>query len=109
MGFDGNDVWVGADKLSLSGQFEVGSNDKLQCRFSYQPGHIQEDASLDSFKALFEKLCRDENAGLPVFAYYGANRAITAVPLRGKVPQGKPAAYKGALGQTTFRSFFDWF
>ena len=38
MGFDGNDVWVGADKLSLSGQFDVGSNDKLQCRFSYQPG-----------------------------------------------------------------------
>ena len=109
MGFDGNDVRVGTDKLSLSGLFDVGSNDKLQCGFSYQPGHIQEDASLDSFKALFEKLCRDENAGLPVFAYYGVNRAATTVPLRGKVPQGKLATYKGALGQSTFRSFFEWF
>ena len=65
------------------------------------------------FRDVFRKLyLEDEHTGMPVFVYYGTNRAVLDIPDRIRVKHqfDKLSALERAMDQKTdFRAFFEWF
>lgn len=113
-----DDVRFGSSKAKLYGQFSFENQERLRYGFSYNKGsnilHMKKD-DLQKFRETFTNLYlteETETAMMPVFAFYGINRAVFDVPLRIRKTHefGRLEAFQNAIeSKTDFRTFFEWF
>lgn len=110
-----DDVHFGTSRASVHGSFTFDDGKEYPYGFSYDKGTGTRQVNrkvISDFAGAFSAQYLSEHAPLPVFAYYGVNRAVLDVPLRIKQKHefGKLEAYQNALKATTdFRTFFEWF
>lgn len=112
--FEAEDVRFGASELRVYGQFRFDDESDHRYGFSYRRGKMGKRGrkkDSDEFASLFSELYFSDNAGLPIFAYYGVNRTVLDIPLSIKTRRdfGKIAAYQNSIGRTDFQTFFEWF
>ena len=110
-----NDVRFRASLARIYGNFIFEDGQALPSGFAYKKESgrrsINRDA-INNFIDLFKTSYLNEDSMLPVFAYYGVNRAVLDIPLRirQKHEFGRMEAYQNATSsKTDFRTFFEWF
>ena len=113
------DITIGEHRLAMEGTIEIG-NDTLYLQRFYEKSKqnsrapaITYDKKLnDVFTRTFRNsFLQDENVGMPIFAYYGTNRAVLKVPDRLREHQfDLLTALDGAIEKSvSFENFFSWY
>ena len=113
-----DDVRFGTNAARLYGLFVFDNGQEARYGFSYSKSTNTRKVmakELSEFINLFNySYLTDEAASsmMPVFAFYGINRAVFDVPLRIKKTHefGRVEAFQNAIeSKTDFRTFFEWF
>ena len=113
-----DDVRFGANTAHLYGLFTFDNGLEAKYGFSYSKSTNTRKVmrkELTEFIDLFTEsyLTEDTTASMmPVFAFYGINRAVFDVPLRIRKTHefGRIEAFQNAIeSKTDFRTFFEWF
>lgn len=117
--FTDDDITIGRQRLAIGGGFEIG-NETLYLQRFYEKSKQNSRASATTYdkktneafvKAFRDQYLRDERIGMPIFVYYGTNRAVLKVPERLKERQpDQLEALENAIDKTVdFESFFSWY
>lgn len=113
-----DDVRFGSGAARLYGLFSFENSAEARYGFSYTKANNTRSAKktdLIAFTDLFTELYlteETESSIMPVFAFYGINRAVFDVPLRIRKTHefGRIEAFQNAIeSKTDFRTFFEWF
>ncbi len=117
--FSDEDITIGKHRLAMEGTIEIGDDTLYLQRFYEKSKQNSRTSALTYDKKcneLFIKtfrnsFLRDEYAGMPIFVYYGTNRAVLKVPERLKEHQfDQLTALEDAIDKTvSFESFFSWY
>lgn len=110
--FEEGDIRFGSSKLTIHGVFGFDGDIEETYTRSYQKAtRIDLKKENLSFFDAFSGQYLREGRHLPVFSYYGVNRAVLDIPVRIRTKHdfGMMSAYQNSIGRTDFRTFFEWF
>lgn len=111
-----NDVRFGSSVTQLGCQFDISDEIMMGYAFQYRKetsSRLIRKKELERLSAAFyAAYLEDDDSNIPVFSYYGVNRAVLDIPLRIRTKHefGRLATYQNCLNsKTDFRTFFEWF
>lgn len=110
--FAKEDVRFGASKLSIQSTFRFDDGvDEIYVVTYTKTARFAVRKEKREFFTAFSDRYPGETESFPIFSYYGVNRAVLDIPVRIRTKHdfGAISAYQNSIGQTDFRTFFEWF